>query len=173
MPTVAWGLGEAVAPTEIIRILNGTGSYAGYVWDTSTAGVPSKPTLNEANGIRTESSRDPLRFDLSQSDNGVIVARSGNPVLTEEPIGNWNYVNRMYNVELEVYTNENKQHLFNLVREVRRICHKNRTAPSVSGFQRVQFVNFIPETENAVNVWYGTVNIQLVNLSVLMEDTWS
>ena len=172
MTTVAWGSGEPVPPSEALLIINGIGTYSGYGWDTATNGVPSKPQLLEANGIGTDSSRDPLRFDLNQYT-GVIVSRSGNPAMEEEPIGNWNYVNRIYNVELEVYTNESKEQLFNIVRELRRICHKNKQAAPASGFQRLQFVNFIPETESAVNVWFGTVNLQFVSLSVLMEDTWS
>ena len=174
--SASWGTGEPVPPREVLKILQGTGTgYSGYGWQSPPSGAtnfPSSPQFLEANGIGTDSTRDPLRFDLNRWPS-VVVARSGSPAMEEEPIGNWNYVNRVYNVELEVYTNKNKLELFNLIREIRRICHKNRQAPTASGFQRMQFINFVPETENAVNIWFGTVSIQFVNFSVPMENNWT
>ena len=113
----------------------------------------------------TGSTSDPLRFDLNVKD--VIVGRPGNPAFNEQPIGNWKYGNRMYNIEIEVYTLTNRNRLYDLMREIRRICHKRMH--SLTNFQRIQFQNFQELTQEQANIWAGTINIELVNNAVLLE----
>lgn len=108
---------------------------------------------------------EPLRFDLNAGD--AIVAR--NAAFTETPIGNWIYGNRTYTVTLEVWTLRERQRLFNIMREIRRICHARMH--SLTNFQRIQFVNFNEMTTDTVNVWMGTLEIDLVNNAVLLETT--
>ena len=57
--------------------------------------------------------------------------------------------------------------------EIRRMFHANRIMPATSKFQRLQFMNFTVETQQAVNVWYGTINLQLINMAVPLETAWS
>ena len=83
-------------------------------WDANNV---AEPRFIEATG----NTNDPLRFDLNVKD--VIVGRPGTPAFDESPIGNWKYGDRAYNVELEVHTNADRQRLYNLVREVRKLCH--------------------------------------------------
>ncbi len=122
-----------------------------------------KPRIIEVTG----STNDPLRYDLNVKD--VVVGRPGNPAVDEIPIGNWKYGNRMYNIELEVHTNGNRQRLYDLVREIRKLCHLRMH--SLTNFQRTRFVSFQELTQQQVNVWSGLVNIQLENSAILLETT--
>ena len=115
--------------------------------------------------VEVTGANEPLRLDLQRADH--IVGRVGSPALEETPIGNWKYGNRTYSVSLEVYTLENRQRLYNLMQEIRRICHARMH--SLTNFQRIQFQNFNELTQEQVNIWAGTINIQLVNNAVLLE----
>ena len=124
-------------------------------WDTDNV---AKPNLVVVTG-----NGEPLRFDLNAGD--AIVAR--NSSFTETPIGNWTYGNREYTVDLEIWTLRERQRLFNLMQEIRRICHAR--IHSLTNFQRIQFINFNEMTSGTVNVWMGNSQIQLVNNGVLLE----
>ena len=124
-------------------------------WNTSNV---AKPNLVVVTG-----NGEPLRFDLNAGD--AVVAR--NSSFTETPLGNWTYGNREYTVDLEIWTLRERQRLFNLMQEIRRICHSRMH--SLTNFQRIQFLNFNEMTSDTVNVWMGTVQIQLVNNDVLLE----
>ena len=110
---------------------------------------------------------DPFRVDLNVNDQ--IVGRAGNPAMDEQPIGNYKYGNRQYIVELEIYTLVDRQRLYNIMREIRRICHDK--VHSMTNFQRIRFVNFSEQTQQQVNMWVGTIGIQLENRAVLLETT--
>ena len=115
----------------------------------------------------TGSTNDPLRYDLNVKD--VVIGRPGTPAIDEIPIGNWKYGNRIYNIELELHTNSNRQRLYDLSREVRKLCHARMH--SLSNFQRSRFVSFQEMTQQQVNVWSGLINIQLENSAILLETT--
>ena len=110
---------------------------------------------------------DPLRIDLNVNDQ--IVGQAGNPAMSEQPIGNYKYGNRDYTVELQVYTLESRQRLYDVMREIRRIMHIR--VHDLTNFQRVRFVNFTELTQEQVNLWTGTITIQLENRAVLLELT--
>ena len=133
-------------------------------WDAVGTGI-TKPTLIEVEGTGTDNDRDPVRYDLNRGD--VIVVRPGSPSFEEEPIGNWIYGNRAYNIIVQVYTRENRQRLYDIMAEIRRICHAR--IHSLAAFQRVQFQNFTEETNESVHLWQGTINIQLLNQMVVLE----
>ena len=121
-------------------------------WDTDNVAAP---TFIEVN-VNAQS----LRYDLNVKD--ALLFRAGTPSITEEPIGNrWEFVNRVYNVELELSTQVSRQRLYNMAQEVRRICYARRH--SMTDFQRIQFEGFNELTQNQANIWSGTVSIQLVN----------
>ena len=101
--------------------------------------------------------------------NDVVVGRPGEPAQEETPIGNWKYGNRVYNIILEVHTNQNRQRLYDLVKEIRRICHARMH--SLTSFQRIQFGTFSEATQEQVNIWTGTVTIILENNAILLETT--
>ena len=104
-----------------------------------------------------------MRYDLNVKD--ALLFRAGTPSITEEPVGNrWEFVNRVYNVELELSTQVSRQRLYNMVQEIRRICYARRH--SMTNFQRVQFEGFNELTQEQANIWAGTVSIQLVNNAV-------
>ena len=127
---------------------------------SNVAGTSAKPAFVEVTG-----DDEPMRFNLNVNDH--FVGRAGSPALEETPIGNWKYGNRTYSLEIEVYTLTSRQRLYDLMREMRRICHARKH--SLTNFQRQQFVNFQELTQEQANVWAGTVNITLENNAILLE----
>ena len=115
----------------------------------------------------TGNTSDPLRYDLNVKD--VVVGKAGTPAVDELPIGNWKYGNRTYNIELEVHTNSQRQRLYDIIREIRKLCHSRMH--SLTNFHRIRFVSFNELTQQQVNVWSGIVNIQLENSAILLEIT--
>jgi len=129
-------------------------------WNASNV---AEPKFIEVTGA----TNDPLRFNLNVGD--VVFGRAGDPALEETPIGNWTYGNRVYNIALEVYTNTNRQRLYDLVKEIRRICHARMH--SLTSFQRIQFGAFTETTQEQVNIWTGAITIKLENNAILLETT--
>ena len=129
-------------------------------WNASNV---AEPKFIEVTGATT----DPLRFNLNVGD--VVFGRAGDPALEETPIGNWTYGNRVYNLAIEVYTNTNRQRLYDLVKEIRRICHARMH--SLTSFQRIQFGAFTESTQEQVNIWTGAITIKLENNAILLETT--
>jgi len=127
---------------------------------SNVAGTSAKPAFVEVTG-----DDEPMRFNLNVNDH--FVGRAGSPALEETPIGNWKYGNRTYSLEIEVYTLTSRQRLYDLMREMRRICHARKHA--LTNFQRQQFVNFQELTQEQANIWAGTVSINLENNAVLLE----
>jgi len=138
------------------------------IWDyTKVTNASAKPGFIEATGTRSNGSPDPFRADLNVNDQ--IIGRAGNPAMDEQPIGNFKYGNRQYMVELEIYTLVDRQRLYNILREIRRICHVK--VHSMTSFQRIRFLNFSEQTQQQVNLWVGVIGIQLENRAVLLEIT--
>ena len=121
--------------------------------------------VTEPEFIEVTGANEPIRFNLNRADH--IVGRAGSPALREEPIGNWTYGNRFYAIELEVHTLDSRQRLYNLMQEARRICHAR--ASNLSGFQRIQFMNFGELTTEQVNLWSGSITIELQNYAITLE----
>ena len=129
-------------------------------WETDNVAAPTFIEVNV--------SAQSLRYDLNVKD--AILFRAGVPTMAEEPVGNrWEFVSRVYNVELELNTQISRQRLYNMVQEVRRVCYARRH--SMTNFQRIQFEGFNEITQNQANIWSGTVSIQLVNSAVQASTT--
>ena len=147
---------EPLPVNDVLNMLDDT-------WDYSkVSGTSKKPGFIEVTGAG-----DPLRVDLNVNDQ--ILGRAGTPAVDEQPIGNYKYGNRNYMVELEVYTLGSRQRLYDIMREIRRICHVK--VHSLTNFQRMKFVNFSEQTQQQVNMWTGIISIQLENRAVLLEIT--
>ena len=82
-------------------------------WNPSNV---TEPLFIEGTGAN-----EPIRFDLNRADH--VIGRAGSPAFEEEPIGNWKYGNRTYNIELELYTRQGRQRLYDIMAEIRRLCH--------------------------------------------------
>jgi len=121
-----------------------------------------EPEFTEVTGVG-----EPFRLDLNKKDH--VVGRVGTPAMEEQPIGNWKYGNRTYNVDLEIYTLQNRQRLYDICREIRRLIHVKMH--SLTNFQRMKFVNFNEQTQEQTNIWVGSMSIQLENKAVLLETT--
>ena len=147
-------------PTEPVPVTDLLTDIEGQWTFSNVSGTSKKPGFIEVNGAS-----EPLRYNLNVNDQ--IIGRAGNPTLQENPIGNFKFGDRIYYVALEIYTNTSRQRLYDLMREVRRICHAR--IHSLTNFQRIRFVNFNESNDNEVNLWTGTIQIELVNNSVSLE----
>ena len=147
-------------PTEPLPIKDFLTDLEGQWTFSNVAGTSAKPAFIEVTG-----SGEPMRFDLNVNDH--VIGRAGNPAMDEYPIGNWVYGNRSYNIELEIYTLNSRQRLYDLMRELRRVCHSRKH--SLTNFQRLQFTSFNEQTTEQARVWSGTASIQLINNAVLLE----
>ena len=145
-------MAEPIAVTDILSELN-------TQWNSSNVTKPQLVELNGPEGI--------FRIDLNRAD--YIIGQPGSPTMEETPIGNWKFVDRTYSVTLSVQTRDSRQRLYNLMREIRKICHVRRH--EMTNFQRLQFLNFNEDTTEQANVWPGTVSVQMVNQNVLAEIT--
>ena len=145
---------EPVPINEFLTDVNNQWTYS------NVSGTSAKPAFVQVTG-----SDEPMRFNLNVNDH--FVGRAGSPALEETPIGNWKYGNRIYSLEIEVYTLASRQRLYDLMRELRRICHSRKHA--LTNFQRQQFVSFQELTQEQANVWAGTININLENNAILLE----
>mgnify|MGYP003127736407 CR=1 FL=1 len=141
---------EPIPIDDIITDLDGQ-------WNASNVTEPSFIIVNGDN--------QPIRFDLNVGDH--VIGRTGSPAFQEEPIGNWKYGNRTYSVQLELYTLNSRQRLYNLMQEIRRITHARMH--SLTNFQRQQFMGFNEEVGEQVNMWTGTIDINLINNAVLLD----
>ena len=115
--------------------------------------------------IEVTGADDPNRFNLNRGD--FVIGSPGSPAVLETPIGNWKYVSREYNIELALHTRISRQRLYDIMAEIRRICHVRRH--SFTQFQRVQFQQFTEEITEQVNVWTGNVTVQFVSENILAE----
>ena len=145
-------MAEPIAVTDILSELN-------TQWNASNVTKPQLVELNGPEGV--------FRIELNRAD--YIIGQPGSPTMEETPIGNWKFVDRTYSVTLSVQTRDSRQRLYNLMREIRKICHVRRH--EMTNFQRLQFLNFNEDTTEQANVWTGTVSVQLVNQNVLAEIT--
>ena len=152
-------MAEPLPTKELITELN---KNVPIGWDADNV---LKPSLIEATGTGFDTAADPIRFDLNKGD--VLVSRAGSPAFEEIPLGNWNYANKTYNIEVELYTKVDRQRLYDLMGELRRFCHDRMHG--FTKFQRVQFRNFIEQTQQQTNLWTGIASIQFVNQTVVME----
>ena len=146
---------EPVAVTDVLTELRGQ-------WDSDNVTEPRVVEVNNS-GAATQS----IRVDLNQADH--VLGRAGTPAFQEVPIGNWKYGNRTYSVDLEIYTRQSRLNLYNLVREIRRICHARMH--SLTNFQRIQFLTYSEQSQEQANIWVAAVQIQLVNNCDLLETT--
>ena len=121
--------------------------------------------VTEPNYLVVTGASEQIRYDLNRGD--YIILSPGSPEVQEIPIGNHKYGDRIYAVDLELYTNNSRQRLYNLMQEVRRICHARRH--SLTNFQRMVFESFSEDMDENVNVWSGSIGIELENSSVLLE----
>ena len=127
-------------------------------WNASNVTEPIYITVNSA-------ITEPIRFDLNRGD--YIIGRTGSPAFEETPLGNWKFGDRAYSVDLEIYTLINRQRLYNLMQEVRRITHARKH--SLTNFQRQQFMGFNEEVSEQVNIWTGSITIRLENNAILLD----
>ena len=141
---------EPMAAKEFIDELNSQ-------WNSSNVTEPNYIVVTGAN--------EQIRYDLNKGD--YIIARPG--AQQEIPIGNYKYTERIYEVDLEFYTNNSRKRLYNLMKEIRRICHVRRH--SLTNFQRITFQNFREDMDENVNVWSATIDIELVNSAILLESS--
>lgn len=99
--------------------------------------------------------------------NDTIMIRSDVPSLIERPIGTWHYGHRTSRVLVEPYTATSRQQLYDIMLEIRRICHSQLHA--LTDYQRVQFISMNELVDENLNQWVGKILIELLNSAVFLE----
>ena len=130
-----------------------------YLEDLEAQFTPTNTGSEMPKFLEATEDNKPIYFNLTAGD--TIVGKMGLPSFEETPIGNWKYVNRVYNLELELYTSTNRQRLYNLVQEIRRLAYSRRH--KLTNFQRIEWQQFNELPEGKTNIWHGTIRLQLVN----------
>ena len=143
----------ATIPTTVVESLLET------YWDVQGGSVPA-PTVIVPNDLVT-----PIRYDLRVAD--YVVVKHASPAEVEEPIGTWIYANRTYRILLEMSTNANRQRLWDIKDEIRRIVHDKRH--SLTGFQRIQYRSFTEQMDEQQRIWRGNIQLELLSSAVLMD----
>lgn len=105
------------------------------------------------------------RQELNDVD--IVNVISGIPSEVETPIGTWVYAHRQWKITLDLATRINRERLWGMKDEIRRICHKN--THSIEGYQRIQYMQFSELTDEQFNVWQGKIDIELVSNAVFRE----
>jgi len=127
-------------------------------WNISNVAKPQLLIVNNTNQELLVEFRN--RGDL-------VIFRPDSPALEEIPLGNHKYGNRSYNILSEIYTSTNRQKLYDLMGEIRRICHNQRH--SMTNFQRILYRNFVERSQEEDNIWHGQISIVLENVSIILD----
>ena len=141
------------------RAVNDIHSLLDTNWDNQSGNVP------EPFYVVLSDNAESIRIDLTRGD--YIVIRSDTPTLDERPIGTWVYGDQRFKILLEVLTIHSRQRLYDLEREIRRICHSQMH--SMTNFQRIQFMNFVELTQEEFQIWKGRIIVELLNSSILLN----
>ena len=144
---------EAIPSDTIQTMLSGQ-------WTRSNYSGTADPTFVDVNDGTTS-----VRYDFRSGD--LIIIAVDNPAMDERPIGTWVYGHQTTRVLVELYTSNSRQRLYDLMREVRRVCHSQMH--SLTSYQRVQFVSFNELVETTQRVWIGRIIIELLNSAVLLN----
>ena len=121
-----------------------------------------KPTIVDINS----NAHRGIRVEVRQSDHIIIYSE---PVTLEEiPIGTWIYGHRISKILIVIYTAVNRQRLYDLMAEIRRVFHNQRHL--LTGYQRIQFQTFNELVNENINQWEGRVICELINSAVLLEN---
>ena len=127
-------------------------------WDTNSGNIP-EPTFHDVNDVTSNR----VNFRI----NDVIVVHIDVPTQEEQPIGTWVYGNRRTRLALETYTRVGRQRLYDINKEIRRICHVRMH--SETNYQRLQYVSFTELVDAEFQIWIGRTILELVNSAILLE----
>ena len=154
MPYIA-----SLAPTTEISSLLSTN------WDTQSGNVPA-PTFIVPNDPTV-----PARYDLrNPTTHDEVIIKPDLPAEEEQPIGTWIYGNHIWKIVLEIKTPTSRVRLWDIRREIRRICHSQMH--SMTNFQRIQYKNFTELVEQEQRIWAGRINLELINSAELLEISY-
>ena len=131
-------------------------------WNEYSGQIP-KPTLIDVNEGEIA-----IRFDLNRLQSCIII-RIDISGETETLRGSgWNYLDRVQVVELMLYTKISRQRLYDILQEIRRVCHNQMH--ELTSYQVVRYRGFTELTNEQQNVWQGRVTLSLEN-NRLVTDT--
>ena len=126
-------------------------------WNSGNVTEPTHAKVND--GTQAE------RFDYVSND--LLLYISDSPTFDETAIGNWGYGNQRSRVIIEIYSSVNRQRLYDLMREIRRVTHDKQS--DMTNYQLANFLSFNELTDMAYNVWIGRVIIELINDAFLLN----
>lgn len=143
-----------ILPADIVSTM--LSSY----WDTHGNYIPMPNFFVLNDGTNSQ-----IRVDLQRGDYLILAAEV--PAEEETPIANWNYGHKTTKVQIEVSTKENRQRLYDLKREIRRIVHTQTHL--VTGYYRIKYVSFNELVGEYLNIWVGEIVIELESHAILLE----
>ena len=133
-------------------------------WTTENYADNDAPTP-EIVDINEEDGRQIRYEQLSLGD--LAFVKVDIPAMEETPIGSWVYGNRITKFIVEIWTEKDRQRLYDMMGEVRRIVHNQMH--SLLEYQRIRFANFNEYTDEHANIWAGRIMIEGVNNAVILE----
>ena len=128
-------------------------------WDE---GDVIKPQLIEVNAPNTNK----LRLDLTKGDAVLIKLGAGR---NERWRGNWSWKDIVDYVEIEMFTKESRQRLYNINAEIRKIIEANMH--SLNDYHVIRYSSFNENTDKELNFWRGTAKISLESNAIATERT--
>ncbi len=104
------------------------------------------------------------RFDMNLGD--AIIIRSEVPEQIRYR-GNITYIDRIYTLNISIWTKESRQRLRDLYRTIRAICLiKKHDFPS---WQLIRLQSYQELVSVELNIWRGEIRLQLENHGILAE----
>lgn len=124
-------------------------------WDEGNVKMPEIIEVNvPSNAV--------LRYDLNLGD--VIFVRSDPTSVVYSYRCAYNYYDKRSIVAAEIHTKDSRQRLYDVMAEVRRVCEVNTHA--VTGYQLLRFMNFTEFTTEELNIWRGSLTMNMESAGV-------
>ena len=107
-----------------------------------------------------------FRQNLNNYD--LINVINGTPAQQLKPIGNWTYGNLIWRLQLDLYTTQGRDRLWQLQHEIMNISF--RRLHDIPNFQRIAYEKFTEVHDQQANMWHGKIDLELVSNAVQLRD---
>ena len=107
-----------------------------------------------------------FRQNLNQHD--VVNVINGSPSQELVPIGNWTYGHFIWRLQLDLYTVNGRDRLWELQHEIMNISL--RKLHEIPNFQRITYKKFAEMSDSQANMWHGRIDMELESKAVQLRD---
>ena len=107
-----------------------------------------------------------FRQNLNQHD--VVNVINGSPSQELVPIGNWTYGHFIWRLQLDLYTVNGRDRLWELQHEIMNISL--RKLHEIPNFQRITYKKFAEMSDSEANMWRGQITLELESRAVRLRD---